>query len=220
MENSEIFESYHSVLTVLDRLEVGVCIAEQDATVIVKNSAARKIVSFSNELSFSKNRLRLANHRVDKLLKQRIRNSFLAEDLSARTDNDNHTEDQKWQQDIIVTARDCNHSELIIEISPIRLSQDRKHTSVVSGHALIMIMDASHRITLSADRLAQIHRLTDTESVICQLLLDGKTTREMAHLRGVSTETIKSQVKSVMSKTNSIRRTDLIRLVTAYAPLI
>ena len=49
------------------------------------------------------------------------------------------------------------------------------------------------------------------DSNVCQLLVEGYTTEEIAEVRSVSPITVKNQVKAVLAKTNNRSRSALIR---------
>jgi DNA-binding CsgD family transcriptional regulator len=44
-------------------------------------------------------------------------------------------------------------------------------------------------------------------------IAEGMTLREIADIRGVSIHTVRNQLKSAMSKTDSRRQADLVRIV-------
>ena len=52
--------------------------------------------------------------------------------------------------------------------------------------------------------------LTPTEQTVAELLCEGRTLAQIAHLRGVSTNTIKSQVRQVFRKLNVESRVALV----------
>lgn len=53
--------------------------------------------------------------------------------------------------------------------------------------------------------------LTSAEQKVAELLCEGRTLAQIAHLRGVSTNTIKSQVRQVFRKLNVESRVALVR---------
>jgi DNA-binding NarL/FixJ family response regulator len=54
-------------------------------------------------------------------------------------------------------------------------------------------------------------RLTSAEQAVAGLLCEGHTLAQIAHLRGVSTNTVKSQVRQVFRKLNVESRVALVR---------
>ncbi|MFT3688650.1 helix-turn-helix domain-containing protein [Paenirhodobacter sp.] len=57
--------------------------------------------------------------------------------------------------------------------------------------------------------------LTDSETSLVGLMAEGLTNREISARRNRSVETVNSQAKSLLSKTDRINRTQLIRLASS-----
>jgi DNA-binding NarL/FixJ family response regulator len=62
--------------------------------------------------------------------------------------------------------------------------------------------------------LRDLFSLTTAEIAVAVNLRVGLTLADIAAARGVALETIRSQVKSVLQKTNTRRQSDLILLLT------
>jgi len=56
----------------------------------------------------------------------------------------------------------------------------------------------------------QQRRLTHAETRVCELVLQGKTVADIARIRRVSTETVRTQIKSIYAKFHVRRRVELI----------
>ena len=54
-------------------------------------------------------------------------------------------------------------------------------------------------------------RLTEAERSVAELLCEGKTLAQVAHLRGVSPNTVKTQVRQIFRKLNVESRVALVR---------
>ncbi|MGB5763008.1 MAG: helix-turn-helix transcriptional regulator, partial [Sedimenticolaceae bacterium] len=77
---------------------------------------------------------------------------------------------------------------------------------------ILYLIDPAEPQHVSIEGMKEIYRLSDAEVAVCQLLIDGCSNPEMAEIRGVSPETIKSQLKSLMGKTGVDNRVHLVRL--------
>lgn len=77
------------------------------------------------------------------------------------------------------------------------------------GYALI-IRDTSNRFRVSPKLVRQAFGLTDAEAQVTLLVCDGLTNNEIAEHRGRSIDTVNAQLKSVLRKTLSANRTDLV----------
>lgn len=69
------------------------------------------------------------------------------------------------------------------------------------------------RAHMSPDAIRQAYGLTPAELRAVRGVLEGRTIDEMARDAGRSRETIRSQLKSVCSKTGSAGRIELLRLL-------
>jgi DNA-binding CsgD family transcriptional regulator len=103
--------------------------------------------------------------------------------------------------------------DLLADLSPIR---DPAGTQIVGS--LLLIIDPEQRHAIRADHLEQIYRLTDAERIVCDLVLDGHSNTDIADIRSVSVETVKSQVRSLFQKTQTANRFALARLAVTVNP--
>lgn len=58
--------------------------------------------------------------------------------------------------------------------------------------------------------------LTDAEAAVADLFAQGVSLKGIADQRGVSTETVRSQLKSIMSKTSTRRQVELMRVLSSF----
>ncbi|WP_129586412.1 helix-turn-helix transcriptional regulator [Sphingomonas montana] len=61
--------------------------------------------------------------------------------------------------------------------------------------------------------IAQAYRFTAAEQALAFGLADGATLAEIAERRGVTRETLRTQLKSLFAKTGTARQSDLVRLI-------
>jgi DNA-binding CsgD family transcriptional regulator len=106
----------------------------------------------------------------------------------------------------------------LIVVSPLRDSNSELEPHF-SG-SLICIIDPDETAEFSIDGLARIFGLSVAETGVCEALIHGGTVKVIADQRGVSPETVRSQVRSIYSKTNVSSRTGLIRLALLVNPPI
>lgn len=81
--------------------------------------------------------------------------------------------------------------------------------------AVVFIQDLSARIRPRSGLLKQLYGFTPAESRLACLILDGKSNEEITELLGISRNTFKTQMKSIFSKANVRRLSELIRLLMA-----
>lgn len=85
----------------------------------------------------------------------------------------------------------------------------------LAGCALVSIIDRGDqaRVGTAIRAIMQHFSLTATEAEIAIQLADGLTPEEIAARRGTSIQTVRSQLKQVLSKTGSRRQVDVVALV-------
>lgn len=79
--------------------------------------------------------------------------------------------------------------------------------------AALFIAEPNQGVTIDAKRLAGLYGLTRSEARILARLASGETVDQIAKAGGHQLSTIRSQLKSVFSKTGTRRQPDLIKLV-------
>jgi len=80
--------------------------------------------------------------------------------------------------------------------------------------AVVFISDPDQKPVLRSEILHELYGLTPAEARLAVLLLDGKSLAETADSIGVTHETVRSQIKSVLHKTETARQGELIRLLS------
>jgi len=87
-----------------------------------------------------------------------------------------------------------------------------------AGQALISFIDIREPLnSLTAEMLIEMFELTQAEAEIALALHAGLETHEIAHLRSVSLETVRWQIKAVLGKTNSRNQKRFIALLSRIA---
>lgn len=100
---------------------------------------------------------------------------------------------------------------LFVEICPIERAPGT--TSLGAGCRLVTVVDTSRQIRCDIERIRSFYRLSRSETEIIDLLARGHTNIEISEIRNRSPDTVKSQLKTLMRKTNSQSRTDLVHMI-------
>jgi DNA-binding CsgD family transcriptional regulator len=114
---------------------------------------------------------------------------------------------------VLVSRRE--RPALQIVVSPIR---DFAITSQMVA-VIVFITDPLRRQRPSRDALRAIYGLTPAECRVALLVGDGHAPRQIAGMVGVSVNTVRSQIKSVFSKTGVKRQGELVRLLMSNSEL-
>lgn len=101
---------------------------------------------------------------------------------------------------------------LLLNVSALPFENNFNKGSARSG-AILFITDAERSLTVDSVMMAKLFQLTDAEIALVSAMCSGNTLAEVAELRKVSIETVRSQLKSVFAKTQTSRQAELLRLV-------
>ena len=99
---------------------------------------------------------------------------------------------------------------LILMIAPMRTPAS---SSRIHGAALLFIFDPTDTRPLTAEALRKLFRLTQAEAELGVALCAGKTLEQTADERGVSSNTVRSQLKTIFLKTGTTRQAELVSLI-------
>jgi DNA-binding CsgD family transcriptional regulator len=105
---------------------------------------------------------------------------------------------------------------LQIQISPIRNSVVQTSQPIA---AVAFVVDPLRRERPEQEVLRALYGLTPAECRVALLLGDGHAPRKIANMVGVTDNTVRSQIKSIFSKTGVKRQGELIRLLLSNSEL-
>lgn len=205
---SQLQKQYNAVLTMLDRVDVGLCLCRSDGQVVVKNSRADRIFAERNGIEVTReNFLRLASDTQSAELREYV--SMLGRTAQGKNDQREH----------VISARKRNLGEpYFLEVSPLRDGADELNDGF-SG-SFILIIDPANPPKLPLRQVATLYKLTPVEADVAEKLISGHTAVEIAEMRNVSIDTIKTQAKNIYSKIGANSRADLVRRIANISPPI
>lgn len=109
---------------------------------------------------------------------------------------------------------------LLVQVYPLRAAAgDALTTASGKARALVAVHDPDDVPPAPAALLRQAFGLTPAETRLVVALAQGTRLSEAAEMLSLSKETVRNQLKSVFAKTDTHRQSDLVRLVTALAPV-
>lgn len=146
-------------------------------------------------------RLALKDLRADLLLKDAV-GRFAAQDGKAGI------------QSIPVAAAEGG-LPLVLHLLPVK----RRAQDIFSGSATILIaMPVDKGQVPHAEVLEALFDLTPTEARVARAIGQGEELKAVAAMRGVSPETVRAQLKSVLAKTGTRRQAELANLLGGLVP--
>lgn len=121
--------------------------------------------------------------------------------------------ERDWRREAIGLKR-ADKGPLIVRV----VSVDEEAHNLLDGAALVLILlDPEECPEPSHTLLQQVFGLTRGEARLTNHLLCGHSLHDIALVTGVSITTVRSQIKSVLSKTHTRRQAQLVGLLTKFA---
>lgn len=205
---SQLEQRYGAVLSVLDKLLVGLIILDPKGRVIIANTAAKRTAEESGSYKISPaGSLKIT-------LPSRNAELQIAFKAAAKTAQATGL-DQGRQ---MVIPKHQQHGCLLLELMPIR-DDGFSDSDNIQGVALFII-DPERSELINPQGLVKIFDLTPAEADITQKLVQGASVQTISDTRNASVQTVRSQLKSLFNKTGARSQTDLVRLALKSKPPI
>jgi DNA-binding CsgD family transcriptional regulator len=205
---SQLRKKYQAVLTVLNRVDVALFLCLKTGEVIVQNDRASEIFAERNGIELSSAGLLQLRDGKD-----------AAQVLAHVAECANTARGEGDRNERVLAVRKRNLEEpYLMEVSPLRDGADELNDGFAG--ALVMVVDPVNPPHLPVKSVTALYGLTQAESDVVELLIAGNTLNNIAEIRGVSPETIRSQSKRSYDKLGVRNRADLVRKITGILPPI
>ncbi len=102
---------------------------------------------------------------------------------------------------------------LTITLSPIHSRNSTSMPLPNSACAMMLIGNMNEDISACQELLAEFYGLTPTETKVAVSIANGKSLEEIAEISKNSIHTVRNQLKSIFSKTDTHRQTELVKLI-------
>jgi DNA-binding CsgD family transcriptional regulator len=181
----------------LDRYSCALVLTDRALRPLFANASARELAARTDGLNIEQGRLTLMPPRLNAKLKE------VVEKLSSGRDRDLHRID---------IPRPAGGAALRLLVMQVPESGTLPLGASVPSVAL-MIIDTEFRPALDPEVLRHAFALTPAESRVAAKLGNGKSIDEIAVETGTSTETVRTHVKRIFSKTGTSRQGELISLL-------
>lgn len=205
---SRLEDRYGAVLSVLDKLLVGVVLLDRRQRIVVANRCAREACERSGALRIGPDGT-LRAHRPEKDLE--LQRLLIQTSQTAQAGG--------WDDggSLILSHRSAPGG-LLAEVVPLR-DDGFCDGDNVNGSA-VFIVDPHQTRVASTEWLARLFRLTDAEHQVAAQLINGADTRRIAEQYGKSPHTVRTQLKSIFAKTGARSQLELVRLAFKADPPI
>jgi len=201
-------ESHRAVMSALDYVRIGIAIVARNGALIVGNQELRRILDLKDGVGLSRTgRLECARASLSAELA-----SAIAE-TSATSAGDGEATER-----LLLLERRSGNRPFLVEVAPLRDITGELERGFAG--AVVFLIDPENAEAISTERLSRFFSLSQAEGEVIRAMVDGLSAGEIADLRGTKVDTVRSQFKSIYSKTGVHRRADLVRLAVSVDPPI
>jgi DNA-binding CsgD family transcriptional regulator len=185
----------------LDMFPTGIVLLNATGQIVFMNRKTSEIVSQHDGLLATRNGLRAERQEESALIANTVRQAT----STSKADNLAVT------GTLFVSRR--ARPPLQVLVCPIRDSVNSTLCVASAVKAIVFVTDPSETRRPAQDVLRTLFGLTPAECRVALLLSDGHAPAKIADMVGVTTHTVRSQIKSIFSKTGVRRQSELIRLL-------
>ncbi len=183
---------------VIDRLPTGVILLDSQRRPVVTNLAADQIIEQRDGFYLSDTGPRASIQRDDVVLQGKI-------DQVVKNDTDGQT------GGFMALTRPSGRRPFAVMLTSV--PKGSPESTVTDAAAMLFVSDPDSGSPSTVEMLRNIYGLTNAEAELVQLLVSGHSLDEVSGLRGVTMNTVRSQLKHVFAKTDTKRQGDLVRLI-------
>ena len=182
----------------LNRFPTGIIAVDSDARLVLTNRAADAILKRGDAL-ISRDGLRAANRQETAKLRNAIAAVCMQRDSGILK-----------PETLVQVYRPSGLKPLEVLVCPLP-----SHNSLVKERAAaaLFITDPEEGATMDSRALHQLFGLTPAEIRLCIALVKGKSVKEYAHEAAISSNTARTHVKRIYSKTGVKRQSELVSLL-------
>jgi DNA-binding CsgD family transcriptional regulator len=198
LQFSELRAHSTSMETALDMAPTGVILVGPKREIVLMNRSARVVTAEHDGLLATRFGLQAERPMESAALSRAIQQA-------ART-----SEGKGFSAGSTVLVSRRTRPPLEIKVSPVHGSDASPFQKAV---VIVFVKDPQKRERAVEGSLRVLHRLSPAECRVALLLGDGHAPRQIANIVGVTDNTVRSQIKSIYSKTGVRRQGELIRLL-------
>jgi DNA-binding CsgD family transcriptional regulator/PAS domain-containing protein len=191
---------HEALADAIDRFPTGVALLDARGVALMTNRAAQAIFEQDDGLSLVNGTPRAAASSDDTALRRAI-----DEAVAASTDG------RDLESAVLAIPRRSEKRPYPILVGP--LHPHSGGPTLADAVALLYVSDLDRGGVRRRNALRELYGLTEAEAHLAELLCQGSSLEEAAHVRGVTMNTARSQLKQVFAKTHTSRQSELVRLV-------
>ena len=187
---------------VIDRIPTGALLVDESGNVVLKNRSAGKILSLEDGFSLHRGQPHLADPRENRAFRELIQETVRG-----------HATQGSATGEVMSVTRPSGRRPFSLMLGP--LLAPPPDTSTNEARAIVFIADPEGGQIGATAVLETLYDLTHAEAELVRLIAEGNSLDQVAAARGVTMNTVRSQLKQVFSKTETRRQGELVHLVLA-----
>ena len=185
---------------VIDRLPMGVIFFDADKRAILMNRSVEEILALDDGFRLESNRPVLDNARENRALQACLSAAVKAQPRRGISAGE-----------VMSVTRPSGRRPFPLMVGPLLVA--RPDSTIDDAKALLFIADPEGGHISTSEVLETLYQLTPAEAELVRLIAEGRSLEEVAAERGVTMNTVRSQLKQVFSKTDTSRQGELVHLV-------
>jgi len=192
----------YAVYAMFDQLVIGLILLDTNAKPVYTNPTAKSIIKTHPALKIQAGKLSTSKYDDAKKLASLISNAV---------DNDDDIDTMRGG--VLGLRHPDSTLPLLLLAIPVSDLKVAFESTVEGAHVALFISDPERSQPISAEALIETFDLTKAEAGVTVSLINGLSPKEIAHNKSVSTNTIRTQLKSIFRKTCTNSQADLVRLL-------
>lgn len=197
---SEVRHSHRALREVMDRLPTGVILLDKDARIVLTNRSADQILALGDGIRVERGRPQLDDPRQERAFQQVVARAVRSHPRPGHTSGGT-----------LSVSRPSARRAYPLTVIP--LLAPPPGTNLGEAVAVVFLADPEGTQISATEVLEALYDLTPAEAELLSLLAEGRSLDEVATLRGVTRNTVRSQLKQVFAKTGTSRQGELVHLV-------
>lgn len=193
---------------VMDRLLPGVILLDARRQPVLVSRSARRILDQSDGFWFDAGGPRVVSQSETATLRQ-----YTADAVAVGSESGPLQPAVGGAGGLMVVSRPSGRRGYTVHVAPLLAAPPESRAG--DAVAYIMISDLDDTDVSPAEVLQSLYSLTPAESELVRLLVQGRSLEQAAAARGVSLNTVRTQLKHIFSKTDTKRQGELVQMVLA-----
>lgn len=190
----------------LETVAAGVVLVDENMSVVHANATAARMIAENNPIRSRQGALELSSAMTTDVLRTAVKSA-------------SRSELELGRRGMGIPVRYRDGSPAVAHVLPLRRRQIRQGL-VQTASAAVFVAPAASPPRLPGDALALLYDLTPAELRVFELIVDGRTQREIAGILGIAPSTVKTHLLRVFEKTGCNRQASLVALAASMAPAL